>query len=87
MSWEDIKIEISDAVNQTMQERHVSPDEVKMVINYVEREGGTKLHLPDTNRYLGKNIIGKATFYVDYSIEGERYIINSVYVHKAEIKE
>ena len=87
MSWEDIKIEISDAVNQTMQERHVSPDEVKMVINYVEREGGTKLDLPHTNRYLGKNIIGKATFYVDYSIEGERYIINSVYVHKAEIKE
>jgi len=87
MSWEDIKIEISDAVNQTMQERHVSPDEVKMVINHVEKEGGIKLYLPDANRYLGKNIIGKATFYVDYSIEGERYIINSAYVHRAEIKE
>ena len=86
MSGEDIKIEISDAVKQTMEERHVSPDEVKMVINHVEKEGGVKLYVPDDNRYLGKNIMGGATFYVDYSIEGDNYIINSAYAHKAEIQ-
>lgn len=86
MSWEDIKIEISDTVKQTMEERHVSPDEVKMVINHVEKEEGTKLYVPDANRYLGKKMIGTATFYVDYSFEGDKYIINSAYVHKAEIQ-
>jgi Mor family transcriptional regulator len=86
MSWEDIKIEISDAVKKIIEERHVSPDEVKMVINHVEREGGIKLYLPDANRYLGKNIIGNATFYADYSNEGDKYIINSAYAHRAEIQ-
>ena len=86
MSWEDIKIEIGDSVKKAMEERHVSPDEVKMVINHVENEGGVKLYVPDTNRYLGKIIIGEATFYADYSIEGDKYIINSAYAHKAEIQ-
>jgi hypothetical protein len=57
-----------------------------MVINHVEKEGGTKLYLPDTNRYLGKKIIGNATFSADYSIEGNKYIINSAYAHRAEIQ-
>ena len=86
MSWEDIKIEISETVEKMMQERHVLPDEVKIVINYVEKEDGTKLYIPDANRCLGKKIIGNATYYVDYFIDNNKYVINSVYVHKAEIQ-
>lgn len=85
MSWEDIDIVMSDSVKQTIEERHISPDELRMVINDVEKEGGIKLYLPDTNRYLGKKTIGSATYYADYSIEGDKYSINSAYVHKAEI--
>jgi len=86
MSWEDIKLDVSNKVAEAMQERHVSPDEVKMVINSVEKEGGVKLYIPDANRYLGKNVINGATFYVDYAIEGDKYIVNSAYAHKAEIQ-
>jgi len=87
MLWEDIEIEMSGVVQQTIEERHISRDEIKMVIHNVEKEGGIKLYLPDANRYLGKKIIGNATFYADYSVEGGRYIIKSAYAHRAEIVE
>jgi hypothetical protein len=86
MSWEDIKIEISNKVKEIVEERHVLSDEIKMVINYVENEGGVKLYILNENRYLGKKIIGQATFYVGYSIGEDIYIINSAYAHKAEIQ-
>lgn len=85
MSWEDIEIEISDDVRKTIEDRHISPDEIRMVINEVENEGGIKLYVSDTSRYLGKKTIDNATFYVDYSTEGDKYVINSAYAHGSEI--
>ena len=86
MTWEEIKLELSDEVKQQLEDRHILEDEVKQVINNAET-AGEKLYQPDENRYLAKLRIGEATFYVEYAIEGDKYVVNSTYAHKAEIKE
>lgn len=86
MTWEEIKLQVSNEVKQLLEERHILGDEVKQVIHHAET-GGEKLYLPDKNRYLAKLKIGKATFYVEYSVEDGSYIVRSAYAHKAETKE
>ena len=85
MTWEEIKLQVNDEIKQLLEERHISEDEVKQVIHHAETEG-EKLYQPDENRYLAKLKIGKAAFYVEYSIEDGNYIVRSAYAHKAEIK-
>ena len=86
MSWEEIKLQISDEVKQRLEDRHILEDEVKQVIHHAETEG-EKLYEPNANRYLAKLRIGNATFYVEYSVEQENYIVQSAYAHKSEIVE
>jgi glutamate synthase (NADPH/NADH) small chain len=84
VSWEKIKLQVSDEVKQKLEDRHILEDDVKQVIHQAESEG-EKLYEPDANRYLAKLRIGKATFYVEYSIEPESYAVRSAYAHKSEI--
>ena len=86
MAWEEIKLQVTDEVKQLLEERHIAEDEVKQVINNAEAEG-KKLYQPEANRYLAKLRIGKATFYVEYAIEEDRYLVRAAYTHKAEVKE
>lgn len=85
MTWEEIKLQVSNEAKQLLEERHILEDEVKQVIHHAETEGD-KLYLPDENRYLAKLRIGKASFYVEYSVEQGSYIIRSAYAYKAEMK-
>ncbi len=84
MTWEEIKLRVSDKVKQLLEERHILEDEVKSIIHYGETEG-EKLYQPEANRYLAKSRIGEATFYVEYSIEEGNYLVHTAYAHKAEI--
>jgi hypothetical protein len=82
--WGEIKLQISDEIKQRLEDRHILEDEVKQVIHHAETEG-EKLYEPNANRYLAKLRIGEATFYVEYSIGEEDYIVRSAYAHKSEI--
>lgn len=84
MTWEEIKLTVSDEVKKLLVERHISEDEAKQVIHHAETEG-EKLYQPEGNRYLAKLPIGKATFYVEYSLDEGKYVVRSAYAHKAEI--
>ena len=84
MSWEEIKLQLDDEVGKRLEERHILEDDVKQVIHNAE-SSGEKLYKPDENIFLAKLIIGKATFYVEYSIEQTNYILRSAYAHKSEI--
>ena len=86
MTWEELKLELSAEVKQLLEDRHIAEDEIKLVINNAETKG-EKLYQPDENRYLAKLRIGQATFYVEYSIGEDQYVVSSAYAHKAEIKE
>lgn len=86
MTWEEIKLLVTDDVKQLLEERHIDEDEVKQVIHNAETKG-EKLYQPEENRYLAKLRIGKATFYVEYAIEEGKYVVKAAYAHKAELKE
>ena len=84
MTWEDVKVQVTAEVKKLLEERHILADEVKQVIHHAEAQS-EKLYQPGVNVYLAKLRIGKATFYVEYSIEDGNYIVRSAYAHKAEI--
>lgn len=84
MPWESVKLLISEEIKQLLEERHILEDEVKQVIDHAETTD-EKLYEPDTNIYLTKLRIGKATFYVEYFAEPEGYTVRSAYAHKSEI--
>lgn len=86
MSWEDVKLKMSSEVKSMLDERHILEDEIKQVIAHAE-ESGEKLFQPGTNIYLSKLRLGKASFYVKYSVEGDGYTVQSAYAHKSEITE
>lgn len=84
MTWEEITLQVNEEGKQLLEERHISEDEVKRVVYYAETEG-KKLYQPEANRYLAKLRMGEATFYVEYSIEEEKFVVRTAYTHKSEI--
>ena len=84
MSWEETKLQVSDEIKQLLKERSISENEVKRVIHHAETEGD-KLYQPEVNRYLAKLKMGLATFYVEYSIEEDGYLVRAAYAHRSRI--
>jgi len=86
MSGEDIKLQVGDEVKKLLEERHISEEEVKKVIDFGETKG-EKLYQPDANRYLAKNRLGEVTIYVEYSTDENGYIVHTAYSHRSKIGE
>jgi glutamate synthase (NADPH/NADH) small chain len=85
--YEAIKLQKSEEVSEILESRHILDDEVKMVIRNAESRG-EKLYQPETQRFLAKLKITDVTFYVEYSIAGEKtYIVHTAYSHRAELEE
>ncbi len=83
-SWQDVNLDINTEVKKYLEMRHVQEDEIKQVI-YNGETTGEKLYQPKANKYLAKLKIGRATFYVDYSLGEDKFIIKSAYAHRSEI--
>ena len=84
MSWEEIKLQVGDEVKKRLEERHISEDEVKQVIDFAET-GGEKLSQPEANRYLAKKRLKEVVIYVEYSTDEKGYIIHTAYSHRSKI--
>lgn len=84
MSWEEIKLQVGDEVKKRLEERHISEDEIKQVIDFAETKG-EKLYQPETNRYLAKNRLGEVTIYVEYSTDEKGHIIHTAYSHRSKV--
>ena len=84
MSWEEIKLQAGDEIKKRLEERHISEDEVKKVIDFAETKG-EKLYQPEANRYLAKSRLGEVTIYVEYSADEKGYIIHTAYSHRSKI--
>jgi hypothetical protein len=85
--YEAIKLQKSEEISEILESRHILDDEVKMVIHNAESKG-EKLYQPDIERFLAKLKIADVTFYVEYSLAGERtYIVHTAYFHRAELEE
>ena len=83
--WQQIALQKSDQVNDVLASRHILDDEVKMVIAHAEASG-KKLYQPDGAHFLARLRIANATYYVEYSVAGEKtYAVHTAYYHRAEI--
>ena len=85
MSWEEIKLAISDEVKQTLEDKHIPEDDIKKVIDQAETEG-KKLFQPDSSLCLSKSRLGNYTVYVKYSPQGDAYLVHTAYQHRARIQ-
>ena len=84
MKKSGIKIIINEDVKKLLKSGHILIKEVQEVIKNAE-DSGEKLYNPETNILLAKKRISKATFYVEYTVRGNEYVVNKAYSHKAEI--
>jgi len=84
MSWEEIKLQVGDEVKKLLEERHISEEEVKKVIDFAETKG-EKLYQQEANRYLAKSRLGEVTIYVEYSTDENGYIVRTAYSHRSKI--
>ena len=76
----------SDAVTSILEDRHILDEDIVQVVQVAE-ETGEKLYQPEGERYLAKLRISEATFYVEYSVSDEGYVVHSAYFHRSEIME
>lgn len=85
--YEGLKLQKSLEVTELLESRHISDEEIKMVIASAE-SSGNKLYQPGSDKYLGKLRTGNVTIYAEYSIAGEEtYTVHNAYSHMTELKE
>ena len=86
MEHEKIGLNKSQEVAQLLEERGIHDEEIKRVI-YNAETTGDKLYQQEGDRFLARLRISEATFYVEYSVSGENYIVHSAYAHRSEMVE
>jgi hypothetical protein len=84
MSWEEIKLQMSNETKQRLEDRHILEGDIKKVIKSAETEL-QKLYQPDTNKYLARKRLGNFTVNVEYTSEENEYTVLSAYSHRAKL--
>lgn len=80
-----LKLDISEEVNSLLEERHILEEDVRRVIEHVEKTG-LKLYQPGTDRFLSKLRIFEGLFYVEYSSHEGAYQVHTAYVHRFKLE-
>ena len=75
-----------DEVIPLLEKRHILDEDIEQVIKNAE-ESGEKLYQPDGERYLAKMRLSEATFYVEYSLSDEGYVVHRAYTHRSSFIE
>lgn len=82
----EVRVMKDEAVASLMEERHILDEDVKQVI-YNAEVTGEKLYQREGDRYLAKMRLANATFYVEYSVASDGYVVHTAYSHRSEIIE
>jgi Fe-S oxidoreductase len=81
---EKIRLNISAEVLRRIDERRILEDDIRKVIDHVERTGN-KMRNNETGNYLAYYQPENVTFWVEYSLEGEGYAVHNAYCHRMKI--
>ena len=84
--FEDIQLEIPDAVQTVMERRMIRTEDILQVLLFAERTGN-KLKGTVSEHYLAYCKLSGVTFWVEYSQKGGQYLIHNAYSHRMEILE
>jgi len=82
---EQMELYKSEEVARLLESRNIRDEDLIEVIEHAESKG-EKFYDPKSTRYIAKKMLSEATYYVVYSVEGGKYIINSAYWHKSQLK-
>ncbi|HOT24114.1 MAG TPA: FAD-dependent oxidoreductase [Thermoleophilia bacterium] len=84
LDWRAVLV-LAPGVEEMLEQRYIRPDEVHEVIVHSEKTGRRFVE-PATGRLLASLVIGSVTYWVEYTREGERFVVHSAYSHRMEIK-
>lgn len=79
-----IKLVIPDKVSRIMEERRILEDDIRKVIDYAEQTG-RKLQSRDTGHYLAYYQPVSVTYWVEYSLQDDGFVVHNAYSHRIEI--
>lgn len=82
--YSNIILKIPDNVQEAMETKGITEDEIKNVIGTAE-ESGKKLRDEDGSVFLAKLKINETHVYAKYQIDGEEFEVLSAYNHKTNI--
>lgn len=86
MGAAQVKLVISEAIRELMEDRHILTDDIRQVIAYAEATGN-KLLIHPPEHYLAHHKSANVTYWVEYLPQDDGFIIYNTYSHRMEINE
>jgi NADPH-dependent glutamate synthase beta subunit-like oxidoreductase len=83
-AWESIRLVVADDVRRLMDDRLILDEDVQQVIEYAERTS-EKFAQPANGRFLAFHRPLKVTYWVEYSRQGEEFVVHNAYSHRMEL--
>lgn len=83
-SFNHIKLVINDQLKQVLNQRFILNEDIQKTIDFAEQTG-QKFVNKETGRFLANHKIGYITYWVEYQIEDNHYVIYSAYSHRMDI--
>lgn len=80
----EVKIRVPENVQKVLEDRMILVSDISAVISYAEKTGN-RLKNNDTGRYIAYHQPLKVTYWVEYSDEGDSFVIHNAYSHRMEI--
>ncbi len=84
--YKTVKLIIAQDIQQRLEDRLILVEDIQQVIEYAERTG-RKLLKPKTGHFLAHYRPNQVTYWVEYSPQGEEFIIHNAYSHRMEVIE
>ena len=78
---EAVELVVSPEIQERLDERRILAEDVRKVIEHAERTGDKLCH-QDSGRYLASFRPRAATFWVEYSPEGQGFRVHNAYAHR-----
>lgn len=77
---------ISPAIQEKMEKDSILAEDVQQVINHAEKTGN-KVFFPDSGHYIAHLKPSIITYWVEYSVDRNRFVIHNAYSHRMQIVE
>ncbi len=85
-AYESIQLLLSEEVQQRIEDRLILVEDIQRVIEYAERTSHKFRH-PQTGRFLAHYRPTRVTYWVEYSPQGDAFVVHNAYSHRMEIAE
>jgi NADPH-dependent glutamate synthase beta subunit-like oxidoreductase len=81
----DIELIIAPEVHTDLERKLILADDLRRVIRHAETSG-EKLLDPASGRYVACHRPVRITYWVEYAVEGGRYVVHRAYSHRMEVE-